>query len=401
MAEIVRPTAGAGSGARGRASRAVSGLLVLLLIAGLSGVAGQERSVDARRTELATLKKQIEEKRRLIAKLRGEGENLERLLAETERERSMTERYLGEIARQERELEEEINGHRGNLETSGHARDVLREELTGALVSYYKERRVTAAELLVSSATFGELFARGHYWVRLIRQLQRQIGELDQLRAGVSLQLSEIEQRRQAARELREEREAQLRHLQAQVGARRQDRAELQRAVASQEEQARRLVASQAEIERLITEALRAPQGEPGKGLKGVQGRMPWPVEGTVIARFGTQVHPRYGTQVEHKGIEIAAAEGTPILAVAAGRVVFEGWLGGYGRTVVLDHGGGYFTLYAHAAEAAVQRGDQINAGQMIARVGSTESLQGPALYFEIRQQAEALDPLRWLRRKG
>jgi septal ring factor EnvC (AmiA/AmiB activator) len=390
VAEIVRTAAGAGSRARGRGSRAVSGLLLLLLIAGWSGVAGQERSVDARRAELSTLKKQLEEKRRLIAKLRGEGENLERLLAETERERSMTERYLGEIARQERELEEEINGHRGNLETSGHARDVLREELTGALVSYYKERRVTAAELLVSSATFGELFARGHYWVRLIRQLQRQIGELDQLRAGVSLQLSEIEQRRQAARELREEREAQLRHLQAQVGARRQDRAELQR----------RLVASQAEIERLITEALRAPQGEPGKGLKGAQGRMPWPVEGAVIARFGTQVHPRYGTQVEHKGIEIAAAEGTPVLAVAAGRVVFEGWLGGYGRTVVLDHGGGYFTLYAHAAEATVQRGDQINAGQMIARVGSTESLQGPALYFEIRQQAEALDPLRWLRRK-
>ena len=108
-------------------------------------------------------------------------------------------------------------------------------------------------------------------------------------------------------------------------------------------------------------------------------------------------VNPRYGTQVLQKGIEIAAAEGTPVRAVSGGRVVYAGWLEGYGNTIVLDHGNDFFTLYAHASQILVRQGADVSAGSEIARVGSTDALDGPGLYFEIRQGAEARDPLEWL----
>jgi len=372
--------------------------LLALLAFGSSAVMGQERGVEERRTELARLKKQVEEKRKSIEKLKRQGENVDKLLAEIERERSLTERYLEKIVSQEQALTTEFDGHRNHLAASQRRCEELRADLSRALVSYYKERRVDAAELLVSSATFGELFARSHYWMRLIRKFQSQIDQLEEVRADVTQEMTAVERRRQEVADLRAEREAQLAHLAEQEGESRQQRAKLKKAVASQEEQTRKLLASQKEIERLIEQALKSSKKTGGKGFFGKQGKMPWPVEGKVISRFGTQEHPVYHTQVENKGIEIQAAEGTPVRAVMSGRVVYEGWLEGYGRTVVLDHGNGFFTLYAHASETLVSRNDKVEEGQAIARVGSTDSLLGAALYFEIRQEARALDPLRWLK---
>jgi len=371
-------------------------LVVLLLALQWPAAAGQSTAAD-RKAELAALKAQIDDKRRLIAKLRGEGEDMARLLAEIERERVMTERYLRRIEDQERQLEAELAQHRNNLAGQRAQREELRAQLGRAVLSYYKEGRITSAELLVSSQTFGQVFARAHYWVRAVRRLQAGLAGIDSLGNSLREELEQVEQRRREVGGLREEREAQLRQLDRQAGERRERRAELERTVASAEEQTRELLASQAEIERLIEEAMRASQAGSGKGLAAQRGRLAWPVPGKVTSRFGTQVHPRYGTKVENKGIEIAAAEGAPIRAVASGRVVFEGWLGGYGRTIVLDHGEGFFSLYAHASETLVRRGEAVTAGQTVARVGASDSIEGPALYFEIRSQAQALDPLGWL----
>jgi murein hydrolase activator len=108
-------------------------------------------------------------------------------------------------------------------------------------------------------------------------------------------------------------------------------------------------------------------------------------------------VHPRYGTRVPQNGIDITAPLGTPVRAVAAGSVVYVDWLPGYGRTVILDHGGGFYTLYAHASSVAVHRGDRVVEGQTIAGVGDTDSIRGPCLHFEVRQGEKALNPREWL----
>jgi septal ring factor EnvC (AmiA/AmiB activator) len=323
---------------------------------------------------------------------------VERILAEIERERGMTERYLETLRQQEAALEQDLTSRQLDLDAKTQQIAGVRRELGQALVHYYKQRRVTDAELLISAATFSELLARAQYWARTVQNLRERLYEVRTTSDSIQRELLAIRQRREEMLAIRAEREEQVRHLLQEESSRRADRARLDRTVALYEDQAEKLVAAQRRVEDLIRAAQRAGAPAGGEGLASRRARLPWPVTGPVITRFGAEVHPRYGTSVLHKGIEIAAAEGTPVQAVAAGRVVFAEWLEGYGRTVVLNHGGDYFTLYAHASELLVAAGTDVRAGQEIARVGATDALKGASLYFEIRQGAEAVDPAAWLK---
>jgi septal ring factor EnvC (AmiA/AmiB activator) len=139
-----------------------------------------------------------------------------------------------------------------------------------------------------------------------------------------------------------------------------------------------------------------APRG-PAVGLERERGHLPWPVEGRVIGEFGPQVNPRFGTETVRPGIDIEAPEGAPIRAVAPATVAYRGWLKGYGNLVILDHGDGFHTLYAHASTVLVDEGETVRAGGVIGRVGETGSVDGPRLHFEVRSQGRAEDPRQWL----
>lgn len=126
-----------------------------------------------------------------------------------------------------------------------------------------------------------------------------------------------------------------------------------------------------------------------GAGVPRPFGR--WPVTGTVSSSFGL----RSGRQ--HEGLDIAAPHGTPVRAVAPGTVTYADWAGTYGLLVIIDHGGGIETRYAHASRVEVSVGQRVNAGDVVARVGSTGRSTGPHLHFEVRVNGQAVDPARWL----
>ncbi len=128
-----------------------------------------------------------------------------------------------------------------------------------------------------------------------------------------------------------------------------------------------------------------------------LRGKLPWPAIGSLGSTFGRQEHPRFRTVTFNRGIEITAPEGRDITAVAEGTAIYADWFKGYGRLIILDHGGGYFTLYAHASEFLVRAGDAVAKGQVIGKVGDTGSLEGPQLYFELRHKGKPQDPLAWL----
>ncbi|MGH7354553.1 MAG: murein hydrolase activator EnvC family protein [Candidatus Rokuibacteriota bacterium] len=139
----------------------------------------------------------------------------------------------------------------------------------------------------------------------------------------------------------------------------------------------------------------------PAVGFGGFRGRLPWPTEGRIVAVFGAQVHPRFGTRTFRNGVDIEAGEGRDVQAVYGGHVVYTGWFKGYGNLIILDHDNEYYTLYAHVAEILVKEGDDVRQGQRVGTVGDTGSLEGPRLYFEVRYQGKPQNPEQWLRQRS
>lgn len=117
------------------------------------------------------------------------------------------------------------------------------------------------------------------------------------------------------------------------------------------------------------------------------------PVSGGLSSAFGSRADPIDGHRSEHQGVDLAAAIGTPVVAAGPGVVVSAGDSGGYGQRVVVDHGDGLETRYAHLARIDVKPGDRLNAGQRLGEVGSTGRTTGPHLHFEVRRQDRAIDP--------
>lgn len=126
-------------------------------------------------------------------------------------------------------------------------------------------------------------------------------------------------------------------------------------------------------------------------------GGMIWPLSGPVTSEFGWRTHPIFGSQRFHSGIDIGGDYGLPICAAQSGVVIEAGWIGGYGNTVMIDHGGGIVTLYGHNESLAVGVGQQVGQGQVIAYCGSTGNSTGPHCHFEVRLGGEPVSPWDYL----
>jgi murein DD-endopeptidase MepM/ murein hydrolase activator NlpD len=153
-----------------------------------------------------------------------------------------------------------------------------------------------------------------------------------------------------------------------------------------------------AEMQRRLAEEARerAKRGEPVAIVLGT-GQFTLPSVGEITSSFGWRTHPILGYQKFHSGMDFGADYGSPIMAADRGVVVFAGWYGGYGNTIIIDHGGGMTTLYAHSEELYVAEGQSVQRGQAIAAVGSTGLSTGPHLHFEVRRDGEPIDPAEFL----
>lgn len=172
------------------------------------------------------------------------------------------------------------------------------------------------------------------------------------------------------------------------------------KAVEELEKSAQRIESLIREFEARRKASASARTAPAGEGLARLKGRLGWPTEGDVVALFGRQKHPKFDTYVQRKGIEIRAGHGTVIRSVSDGVVAFADWMRGYGLLAIVDHGEGFFSLYAHASKLLVGVGDSVRGHQPIGEIGDTGLTGESTLYFELRQGGEALDPLAWLVRR-
>jgi murein hydrolase activator len=169
------------------------------------------------------------------------------------------------------------------------------------------------------------------------------------------------------------------------------------RALKELEQAALRLQKMMDEISR---RAVSKPPGAPaGAGLEAMQGKLEWPVRGQIIGGFGKTKHREFSAEVFRNGIDIEAPMGEEIKAVEKGRVVFADRFAGYGRMVIVDHGERYFSVYAHLSEIVKKNGSVVSRGEILGRVGDSDSLAGAKLYFEMRKDGKSIDPLPWFQK--
>jgi murein DD-endopeptidase MepM/ murein hydrolase activator NlpD len=200
--------------------------------------------------------------------------------------------------------------------------------------------------------------------------------ELDSEKAVLDAELARVEG-------LRAEAEAELVQVQNLLGQIRND-------IAAAEQHKDGLEADLARIQAEISAAQQSGGEAPG--------RLRMPVNGWISSYYGWRVHPIFGTRRMHAGLDLAAIGGTPIYAAEAGTVIIAGIRGGYGNAVVIDHGGGLATLYAHQSRLTVSVGESVSAGERIGFVGCTGYCTGDHLHFEVHINGKHTDPLPYLR---
>jgi septal ring factor EnvC (AmiA/AmiB activator) len=135
--------------------------------------------------------------------------------------------------------------------------------------------------------------------------------------------------------------------------------------------------------------------------FRDMKGLLPWPTGGEITATYGRTKNPGSNTYTRHRGLDLSAPAGSQIRAIHDASIAYGDWFRGYGKLVILSHGGGYSSVYAHCSEIYVKKGDLVRAGQPIALVGETGSLKGPFLYFEVRENGKPVDPSLWLQRRN
>ncbi|MGB3495463.1 MAG: peptidoglycan DD-metalloendopeptidase family protein [Elainellaceae cyanobacterium] len=219
----------------------------------------------------------------------------------------------------------------------------------------------------------------------ILAELKQQADELEQRRQTIERQKNEIALITQELLSRKTEYEAQAQAQEKLIVRLKDDRQALEAAES-------RLAADSENLAILIQQRLAAAQGI----VRGT-GRFIFPTSGAITSRFGNRVHPILGYRRFHSGIDFGASYGTIIRAADSGQVIFAGWYGGYGRAVIVNHGGGITTLYAHSSRLLVSEGATVEQGQAIAAVGSSGLSTGPHLHFEVRRNGSPINPLDYL----
>jgi len=314
------------------------------------------------------------------AALRAVGEALDRLNALQARSQAR-KRELEQVA-------DETEVRKTELEEQKRERQQVLEKVSEQL----KAQRAQAENLQRDERRLGRLITG----LEAAIAKQAEEARLAEERRKEEARLAEIRRQEEARRRAEAQRAEQerLRQEEAQRQSRRDQ--EAARRAREQVEQARARERAQEQAARQPAQEEPAPAAPPATGaLQGLRHGLPYPVRGEVQGRFGAE-RPDGGLW---RGIVLRASEGTPVKAIAAGRVVYADWLNGFGNILILDHGAQYLSVYAYNQSLLKQVGQAVAAGEAIATVGATGGQVESGLYFEIRHQGKPINPLLWLAR--
>lgn len=405
-----RAQARAARGAAGASGFLVATVLALAFTLA-PPAAGQDSLESAQRQELERIQREARQNREAASRLKGQEQKELVQLRRTERDLNGTRKRLRQLQQRRSNLDRELGVTRVTLDRSTASLAGQRAKLMRRLRNLYKFSAGRELEFLLSTSSFAQLLSRWDFLVMVAEQdrlllegIQTEKERVEASQNRLEKNLTQIQhtatrttQENQRLAGLRTQREKTVRSIQTQ-------RQVYEAAAAELEKTARAMQRLLAQLERKRREETdrarsegRTPQPYTGNFAQG-QGRLDWPVRGTVIGSFGPESHPKWGTKTMNNGLDIQVPVGTSVRSVARGRVDYVSEdFGTYGQMVILNHGDGYYTLYGHLSSIAVAVGAEVTAGQTIARSGDSGSLKGPILHFEVRKGGTSLDPRNWL----
>ena len=401
---------GRGTGDGGRVLRAVTVAVCLTLPASPLPLPAQrptyQQQMQDNQHRLEGIRRERSEVEQELERLRTQAHSLADEIANIEQQKQSTNRIVNELDRQITGLGGQIDQITIDLLIAQDALLEKRAVLERRLVDIYKRGALYGWQVLLAAESFGDLLSRYKYLFLVSRQDRLLTNDMNKLRDRVARQRQLLVDARETLGRRRQERTDELgrylaleRERETNLRATRRSARQAEQRLTRLDRDERALNDRIEALERARREAeLRGVASGAGAITTANLGGLDWPVEGSIIYPFGTTTGPN-NTRIPRHGIGIKAPVGTPVRAVAAGTVSLAGPLGLYLTSVLIDHGGGYYTFYAYLNDASVRKGDRVIRGQLIGHVGGESSDEGPHLHFEIRGQGGiALDPGNWLR---
>lgn len=309
--------------------------------------------------------------------------------AQLDQELTALETQITRINAEIAALSEQIDEKEAELDEAQRVLDNQLEAYARRLRSIQVHGSGGHLQALLEAESLSDLFYRQAMIEILMNHEREMINSMERARRTIEVNKLQIEDNRDRVSDAR--REVVLKRNEADAKAREQQRLidESMRDIAAFERQLREAQLAEEALRRQMQTQLSNSGGVPVTG-----GPLQRPAAGPITSPFGNRVHPVTGRVTFHSGIDIGAPMGAPIVAAEAGVVTFAGWNGGYGNCIIIDHGGGRATLYGHASQLLVSRGQSVARGQLIARVGSTGVSTGPHLHFEVLHNGRPVNPL-------
>lgn len=350
----------------------------------------------------STIKKSQEELKRINQELK----KLDQSKNQIKQERRAVVKRINNIQGNIQGLESEISGiegkikstegsiqkAKGELHQAENGITLKKDVLSSRLRAMYKMGHVGYLDVLLGSTDFGDMLTRIDMLQKIYKQDTDLLQKMKSQRDSVQAKKSSLEAYKSQLMGYTTSLSVKQSALGKDLQALSVEQKNLQKDAAALEEQEDKLLEDSKRIQKIL-ESMKSTH-------KYVGGKMGWPAPDNykISSPYGYRIHPVYKKRKLHTGVDISTHYADPITAAQDGTVILADWFGGYGKAVMIDHGGGYVTLYAHNSSLVVSTGQKVKRGQKIAKSGSTGVSTGNHLHFEVRVNGKHVDPLPWLK---